>query len=332
MSSQLQRIDINPTFGACLIGAQISAVLYGLTTLQAYFYFVSYPDDSRDNKALVYIIWLLDTLHIVFASISVYHYLVTNYDNPSSLAFVHWSLIVSVAVNIVIACIVQTFFTIQIFLLANSRIRWWLSSIIGICIFAHLSFGVELITLVFIKKEFVKLSQGTLFASAVAPFGVFTIMSDILIAGSLCVLLYRSRTKYRRTNTIITTLMLYAVNRCLLTSVVAIAEMIVYKIMPDSLWYMAVDFVAGKLFVNSFLATLNSRQSIRGHNFTSHTSDIAFSKRTDLTSSGQIRTDPGAVVVNIQSESLQWPNDNQIHLTVGHDATKNNLKTPAISR
>jgi len=315
MSSEFSAININNTFGACLIGAQISTVLYGLTILQTYFYFVSYPDDSSDNKALVYIIWLLDTLHTILVSITMYHYLVTNYDNPTSLAFAHWSLVASVVVNIVISCIVQTFFAKQIFLLASSRVKWWLTSIIGICIAAHLSFGIELTTLVFIKKEFVKLTQGTLFASAVAPFAVFTVLSDFLIAGSLCVLLHKSRTRFRKTNTIITTLMVYAINRCLVTSVVAIIEMIVYKAMPHSLWYMGVDFVAGKLYVNSFLATLNSRQSIRAED-ASMTDNILVSKITfSKTGSRQPSTD-SMMVVNIQSESHQWSSDSQSHLSV----------------
>lgn len=224
----------------------------------------------------------------------------------------------SVVVNVVIACIVQTFFATQIFLLAPSKVKWWLTSIIGICIIAHLSFGIEVTTLVFVKKEFVKLTQGTLFASAVAPFAIFTVLSDFLIAGSLCVLLHKRRTRYRKTNTIITTLMIYAINRCLLTSVVAIIEMIVYKAIPDSLWYMGVDFVAGKLYVNSFLATLNSRQSIRAEDTSSTdnivVSNISFGKRTSLTTSKQPRKDP-VMVIGIQSETHQWSDDRQSHLS-----------------
>ncbi|EEB92336.1 hypothetical protein MPER_09172 [Moniliophthora perniciosa FA553] len=62
---------------------------------------------------------------------------------------------------------------------------------------------------------------------------------------------------------LIRTLMIYAVNRCLLTSAVAIVEVIVFIATPGSLWFIAIDFVIGKLYANSLLASLNSRNALR---------------------------------------------------------------------
>jgi hypothetical protein len=73
------------------------------------------------------------------------------------------------------------------------------------------------------------------------PFAIFAVLSDVSIAVALCVLLHGSRTNFRRcvylctsldiagkfnrlfcvtvsTNAIVTTLTIYAINRCLLTS------------------------------------------------------------------------------------------------------------------
>ncbi|KAF8812941.1 hypothetical protein BYT27DRAFT_7182180 [Phlegmacium glaucopus] len=320
MSVILQRISIDSTFGACLIGAQISAMLYGLTTLQSYFFLVFYPEDSRENKALVCIIWLLDSLHTAFVSITIYHYLVTNYDNPPSLAIGHWSLFMSIAVNIVTACIVQTFFATRIFRLTSSTLRWWLTSIIGISVLAHFCFGMETFILMFIKREFARLSEITLFSAT--PFAIFAVLSDVLIAGSLCVLLHGSRTGYRKTNTIISSLIVYAINRCLLTSVVAIVEVIVFSIMPKSLWFLAIDFVIGKLYANSLLATLNSRQSIRATSTSAINStrmtDIAFVEPTESTATTgrpMQKADTRAIVIDVHAESTQRSNDSQSHIS-----------------
>ena len=37
-----------------------------------------------------------------------------------------------------------------------------------------------------------------------------------------------------------------------------------FSVFPHGLWYLGLDFVIGKLYANSLLATLNTRYSIRG--------------------------------------------------------------------
>jgi hypothetical protein len=177
---------------------------------------MTYPKDSSDSKILVTVIWILDSLHMALISMTIYHYLVSNYNNPSALGVGHWSLFVSIVVNIVIASIVQGFFTLRIFQLCNERLRWWVASGIALLIVAHMGTGFETVGCFFIKKEFSKLREITLFAAM--PFAVFAVSSDIAIAIALCILLHNSRTSFSRTNAVISTLMMYAINRCLLTS------------------------------------------------------------------------------------------------------------------
>jgi len=129
----------------------------------------------------------------------------------------------------------------------------------------------------YFHKDFTALHQMTLIAAM--PFALFAVLSDVCITAALCVLLYGRRGIFRRTHAIIDTLIVYAINRCLLTSAVAIIEVIVFSTSPNSLWFIAIDFVIGKLYANSFLASLNSRKTIRGRGLDS-----------DTDSSGQINT------------------------------------------
>ena len=55
---------------------------------------------------------------------------------------------------------------------------------------------------------------------AVLPFGVLAILSDILIAAALCLLLASNRSEFDDTNTVVNRLIVYAINRCVLTSCV----------------------------------------------------------------------------------------------------------------
>ncbi|KAF5378576.1 hypothetical protein D9615_007127 [Tricholomella constricta] len=279
-------IALDDTFGASFIGVLFTAMLYGITTLQTYIFYNNYSKDKFSNKLLVAVIWILDTAHMIFVSMSMYHYLITNFANLPALAFGHWSLFVSVVMNIIIAFLVHVFFTVRIFHLSSRRVKMWLTPLISLLVVAHLCFGIETVVFLFIKKELSKLPEITMFAAM--PFALFAVLSDIFIAAALCILLHGSRTGFRRTNTLVNTLMVYAINRCVLTSVVAVAEVIAFAASPHSLWFLAIDFVVGKLYANSLLAHLNSRQSLRGGNsiHSVHMSDIHFegeSRRTDST-------------------------------------------------
>ncbi|KAH9928776.1 hypothetical protein B0H21DRAFT_894774 [Amylocystis lapponica] len=136
---------------------------------------------------------------------------------------------------------------------------------------AHLCFGMETVGQMFVKRAFSRLSEIKYVAAT--PFAVFAVLSDILIAGALCVLLFKSRSEIKGTNTLVNRLMVYAVNRCLLTSVVALAETVMYATMPQTLWFLGIDFTIGKLYANSLLATLNTRHSLRGRGTESETGE-----------------------------------------------------------
>ena len=55
---------------------------------------------------------------------------------------------------------------------------------------------------------------------AAVPFGVAAVLSDIIIAVALCVLLGSNRSSFDDTNSLINKLIVFAINRCILTSCV----------------------------------------------------------------------------------------------------------------
>ncbi|KAF8896846.1 hypothetical protein CPB84DRAFT_1748141 [Gymnopilus junonius] len=278
-------VDIRPLTqlyfpGATLVGTFVTCMLYGLTVLQVseyflawnlirikfqtYFYYTYYPKDPTQTKLLVAFIWFIDTLHIVFTHIII------------------WSLFASVLLNTIIACIVQilvketefvSYFLMRIFQLSPDKVRWWVTSIIiqrGL-IFLRFYLVPETVTLMLIKKEFAKLAQINFYAAT--PFAIFAVLSDFMITGALIYFLHGHRTTFRKTNTLVSKLIVYAINRCLLTAIVEIAECIVYQgstnlfitefsTLTKSLWFLSIDFVIGKLYANSLLATLNSRRML----------------------------------------------------------------------
>jgi len=88
-------------------------------------------------------------------------------------------------------------------------------------------------------------------------------VADSMIAGFLCVLLWNSRSGIRRTNSVISTLILYTVTTGLLTSVVAIATLIIMLTAKGTYAYAGAFYMLSKLYFSSLLATLNRREKIR---------------------------------------------------------------------
>ncbi|KAI6158163.1 hypothetical protein BKA82DRAFT_996579 [Pisolithus tinctorius] len=109
-------------FGSALIGGLVSAMLYGITTLQTYSYFMHY-EDGLTMKYLVTVIRILDTLHASFVCHILYYYLIINYGVPTSLEFISWSLPASVLVNVFVVSAVQCFFAHQIYSLCRPQVR-----------------------------------------------------------------------------------------------------------------------------------------------------------------------------------------------------------------
>jgi len=86
---------------------------------------------------------------------------------------------------------------------------------------------------------------------------------DILITGSLFVLLEMSRTGEKRMNAIIDQIILYTFETGSLTCAATIVSMICWILINKNLIFMGLHFVIGKLYANSLLVNLNTRSTIR---------------------------------------------------------------------
>ncbi|OCB89250.1 hypothetical protein A7U60_g3618 [Sanghuangporus baumii] len=367
-------LDLTGTFGISYIGAMVALVLYGITTLQSYLYYMYYPKDRPSLKLLVAFIWTLETVQIALVCHSLYHYLVRdhlnavhkddfihqlcgwkviNYSNPLALGVGIWSLFTSILVNVIISTTVQLFFAeLADFSPSVSKGMWWLTAFLTLTILAHFALGLETVILLLKLKLLSKIPSITYNAAlpfsitavfpdvliafslcyflhsvksgfrgtnallntlmvyavnrcllttlklkllskipsitynAALPFSITAVFPDVLIAFSLCYFLHSVKSGFRGTNALLNTLMVYAVNRCLLTTVVVIVEVIVFKVLPDSFYYLAIDFCVGKLYANTLLATLNTRQVLRGRGYGNDSqslSDLPASSRSGAT-------------------------------------------------
>jgi hypothetical protein len=90
-----------------------------------------------------------------------------------------------------------------------------------------------------------------------------SVVADILIAFSMCWYLYHKRTGFARTDSMIMTLMSYSINSGLLTCIVTAGVLITFSTSTNSMIWEIFFWPMGKIYANSLLAMLNSRDHLR---------------------------------------------------------------------
>ncbi|KAF9471997.1 hypothetical protein BDN70DRAFT_515464 [Pholiota conissans] len=225
-------------------------------------YFHDCKEDGRVLRCLIIFLWILDTIHLAFTSHGLYFYLVTSFGDYAVLLAPTWAILAQVYVTNLSDLIVRGFFAIRVSILCGERrlLGIVLPVIITVLSLTVFSFGCGFASRSFILKTYAKMNEASymLYASFATA-----VVADTLVAVSLCTLLIQSRTGFRRTDSIVTKLMAFSINTGLLTSIAAIACFVTYAIWPQRFIFMGIYFALSKLYVNSLLASLNARSSLR---------------------------------------------------------------------
>ncbi|KAJ3747365.1 hypothetical protein DFH05DRAFT_802911 [Lentinula detonsa] len=248
---------MNSTYGSAFVGLIVSATLYGATILQVYLYYRNYPKDARFLKVLVFTLCIFDTMQLVLCVTALYWYLITNYNNPSVLDQLTWSMELQTDCNGVIALLVECFFARRVWLMSSNM---YLVTIIVILAAIHFVLGI-----VFTVDSF-RLVTNTEFGNLiwVTSAGIGSAAAaDVIIAGALCFYLSKSRTGFKKTDSLISTLIVYSLTTGLITSLIGVVIVVTFATMPNNYIWLAFFWIDGKCYVNSCLAALNSRESLR---------------------------------------------------------------------
>ncbi|KLO17951.1 hypothetical protein SCHPADRAFT_900136 [Schizopora paradoxa] len=248
---------LDNTFGAMYLGVIIAMALWGASTIQAYYYYDTYPKDAWQLKLLVAVVWALDSAHQALITASVYRYLITNFFNPAHLNAIEATLRHMVILNVVIIAVVQGFFLFRVWRLSQKN--YVLVGILGILN------GAQFVSIaVYYGKcyHMTSLAQLQTLLTLEKICNVFGAVSDISIAGTLVFLLRKSRTGFKRTETLVNRLVMFTINTGLITSMCAIMALVSVLAWPNTFLYIAFYLLISRLYTNSLLATLNARASL----------------------------------------------------------------------
>ncbi|KAF8189021.1 hypothetical protein BJ912DRAFT_1143217, partial [Pholiota molesta] len=274
-------VNLGLTYGAYLIGTIVAASLYGILVSQTIYYFNQYPKDPPTFKLLVLSLFILDSLTIIFETHGLYYYLIVTFGNLEMLLIEVWSVQVELLVAYMIMLITQGFFVVRIWELTGRK-----RLLPGVITFLSLAgFGKSIPipssaiakaddfdTLGSILGIIVQIFKLKFWSSSLVPNIKILVAfnksletcADAMITAALCFYLHRGRSQISRTNTMINRLIVFAVNRGVITTFLQLFCLIAFEIKPDSMAWVPFHVSTSKVYTNSVLATLNSRNTIRG--------------------------------------------------------------------
>ncbi|KAM5545944.1 hypothetical protein V8D89_000070 [Ganoderma adspersum] len=289
--------------GALLVLSFISCILYGITVLQTFIYFQTYPNDAKILKFLVIWVFFLETSHTIFAIIVVYYFCIANFGNVRVWG-PHWSLGAVTLFQVLIASTVETVYVRRIwFVSGHARL---LTSALSFIVFLRFAVGLAGASSILAFAHWstsrirnLLLKQPQPIVTLTLSLGAFTDLSIVIVFSFY---MLRGRRQYSRASrTLVNMLMLYAINTGAATAATSLSVAIVYASVRVTLASTGVAEIGAKLYANSFIGSLNSRAFLRHKNlnpaysgFGASISDIEF---TSSPSDSSATPRPGPSVV-----------------------------------
>ncbi|KAJ7183505.1 hypothetical protein C8R46DRAFT_1344316 [Mycena filopes] len=233
------------TYGAWFTSLFLETILYGIGILQTFLYFQWSSKDSWSIKTPVLIVLFLETTQILFFFRSSYFRFVQSFG--VLLGDLIWSDSLQLLANYLSAFTVQLYFATRIYRLTHTRIRVFKYSVVGIYIVTILTYKL---------RSYAKLEQ----TKAITTLQTAASLAcDVVITLYLCFFFAKSKSGLPRTERLLNSLMINAVNRGMLTAISSALTMILFLVSPHTLWFFLSIAPNSKLYMNSMLATLNMR-------------------------------------------------------------------------
>ncbi|GAA5856652.1 hypothetical protein JCM9279_004859 [Rhodotorula babjevae] len=242
-------------------GTILSVFLAGVTSVQAYSYFVWFG--RTDRKLLVGIVSFLlviDLFHSAISCYTIYATTVTHYGDLAFLVKCIWSFTWDPFLTGLVAFIVQIFYAWRVFVV--SRKQWLIPTVIGVLSLLSFAFAIGSTWMIYrLNSEFARFHE---FRYGVAIWLLAAAVADILITGSLIFYLRRaSKGSGGHSSPIIERVIRVTLETNSITAIFAIVDAVLFVALPQDSWHVLPNLSLVKLYFNGLLVSLNSRKVVQ---------------------------------------------------------------------
>ncbi|KAF7302846.1 hypothetical protein MKEN_01246700 [Mycena kentingensis (nom. inval.)] len=281
MAVGVEHPGINLILGPVLLGIIINSFIFGIIVQQAVLYYTGvggrFRSDSPLIKGLVAWALLLDLVHSAAIIWVIWQYAITHFGDQAFLATTPWPYPMTPIFSACASVPIQIFLSWRVKALSKS---WYFFVFLT-------SLSVVSGCLAFVSA--IKAFQ----ASNIADFAVlipivdtwlsFSVACDVFLTVFLFIFLRQSRTGFKRTDSVITRLISKSIETASLNTIISVLDLITFTLLQNTNFHFVFALVAGRLYTNTLLATLNSREKIRA----------------EMNSHSGISTVPSALAVHI---------------------------------
>ncbi|KDR71921.1 hypothetical protein GALMADRAFT_143678 [Galerina marginata CBS 339.88] len=265
-SSRWRDLTGSANIRAPLFGFVIKSVLFGMTILQAYQYFMNYVNDSRTRKLTIVAVCSLECIHFAFSSKMMYSSLLPSSKDASTN--IVWCMKVLTTVKTMLMLLVQSFYLYLVWILADnmtlkrelvrllrsiSVLTFFFTVGVGVAFLAYLEQTGNIFNFSMAFEHVIYISVGS---AAAVDCVISAIMSFVLFNAA-------SRTGGKRSGNVVNDLVLFFVGTGMLNAISKILIIALYASNPSSVLYLAVQFSIPSLYANSILALFNAKSRLK---------------------------------------------------------------------
>jgi len=225
---------------------------------------------------------------------------VTNFGNPAVVLTVSWEIPFTAVATSCAAIITQ-------FFLAHRVLRLTKSKIITGCICLLSVVGFIFGVIAGVKSGIIQdVTKFNVLAPLVTLWLGFQTAADLSITLVLTIVLWRSRTGIRKTDTILNRLIRGAVQTGLFASIFALGDLFGFLLHRNTNLYAMFAYPIGRIYTNTLLDTLNARASLQALSqtavdFDTESNALRF-RATETNVSNNIRLQPLASVSDADTD------------------------------
>ncbi|KAF8062235.1 hypothetical protein FPV67DRAFT_1367335, partial [Lyophyllum atratum] len=243
-----------------ILGYLLNWGLYGVVSIQVYYYYIAFPKDRLYCKCLVYGTYILETLQTVVITHDAFGSFGFGFGSYAALDNIQFTCLSIPILSGIVGCVVQVFYAYRINILSKTKIIGYMIGTVSCvgCV-AGIVTGVKCFQLGSLSK----LTQTTVFISAGFWCGCCA-LCDVTIAIAMTYLLSRHDTGFQSTHLMITKLTRLTIETGTATALVALTYLFLFFKFPETNYYAVPVLIIAKLYCNTLLVLFNSRMRITG--------------------------------------------------------------------
>ncbi|KAI6042601.1 hypothetical protein EDC04DRAFT_2891966 [Pisolithus marmoratus] len=292
--------EFDKTLGTLLIGIFFNTYLYGLVTYQFAAYCrrcfndplhiksvlifsipLSFNVRSVYRRSMVWFLFILDTFHSGSLIYMAWSYTVTNYDNPAALLVAEWPYTFTPIGTAGAALVTHLFLGYRIWRMSRSNILFAVVIVLAIPSFGFgMACGIEA-WIIQVLSELPELNN-----LVIAWLGM-QVSIDVFITVTLTIIFLRSKTGYRKTDTVLNRLIRGAIQTGLFAGIFSVSVLISFLVVPTMDLYAMFAIPISRIYTNTLFDTLLAREQIKSqlvgtYEINSVWDDINWSRSTTM--------------------------------------------------